>query len=46
MKLVEEIKGWNQEVAMRKGFELWQRALIGYCEGKKPFRSDDTVVGE
>lgn len=43
-KLVAEIKGWDEEVAMRKGLELWQRAVIGYCEGKKPFRDDDTVV--
>ena len=45
-KLVEEIKGWDQEVATRKGLELWQRAVIGYCEGKRPFRSDDTVAEE
>ncbi|KAF3050080.1 hypothetical protein E8E11_010116 [Didymella keratinophila] len=44
-KLVEEIKGWDQELATHKGLELWQRAVVGYCEGKKPFRSDDTVVG-
>lgn len=43
-KLVEEIRGWDQEVAARKGFELWQRAVIGYCEGKKRFRDDDAVV--
>lgn len=43
-KLVEEIGSWDQEVATRKGLELWQRAVIGYCEGKKPFRDGGTVV--
>ncbi|KAF1922486.1 uncharacterized protein M421DRAFT_78116 [Didymella exigua CBS 183.55] len=43
-KLVEEIRSWNREVATRKGLELWQRAVIGYCEGKKAFRDDDTVI--
>jgi hypothetical protein len=43
-KLVEEIRGWDREVATRKGLELWQRVVIGYCEGKKPFRDAETVV--
>ncbi|KAJ4376545.1 hypothetical protein N0V86_006658 [Didymella sp. IMI 355093] len=43
-KLVEEIRAWDREVATRKGLELWQRVVIGYCEGKKTLRDVDTVV--
>ncbi|KAH6644625.1 hypothetical protein C7974DRAFT_420086 [Boeremia exigua] len=43
-KLVQEIRGWDREVATRKGLELWQTAVIGYCEGKKVFKGDETVV--
>ncbi|KAJ8115736.1 hypothetical protein OPT61_g2678 [Boeremia exigua] len=42
--LVSEIRGWDKVVATRKGLELWQRAVIGYCEGKKTFKGDETVV--
>ena len=42
--LVQEIRGWDREVATRKGLELWQTAVIGYCEGKKVFKGDETVV--
>lgn len=43
-ELVREVRGWDQEVATRKGLELWQRAVIGYCEGKTAFKDDPTVV--
>ena len=39
-ELVSEIRGWSREVATRKGVELWQRAVIGWCEGKG-FLKDD-----
>ncbi|KAF3039316.1 hypothetical protein E8E12_001549 [Didymella heteroderae] len=42
-KLVDEINGWDRKIATRKGLELWQRAVIGYCEGKRPVRGDDQV---
>lgn len=34
-ELVREIRGWDKEVAMRKGLELWERTVIGYCEGER-----------
>jgi hypothetical protein len=33
--LVNEIRGWDREVATRKGLELWQRTVFGWCEGKR-----------
>lgn len=42
--LVNEIRSWDREVATRKGVELWQRAVIGYCEGKKILKDNETVV--
>lgn len=42
--LVKEIRGWDEVVATRKGLELWQRAVIGYCEGRRIFKDDETVV--
>jgi hypothetical protein len=35
IELVDEIQSWDPEVALRKGRELWQRVVIGYCEGRK-----------
>lgn len=37
-KLIEDIKGSDAEVATCKGLELWQRAVIGYCDGNRTFR--------
>ncbi|KZM20404.1 hypothetical protein ST47_g8470 [Ascochyta rabiei] len=33
--LVKEVRGWEGEIAVRKGVELWQRIVLGWCEGKK-----------
>ena len=43
-ELVNEIRAWDPKVALRKGKELWQRAVIGYCEGKKIWKDDVTVI--
>lgn len=43
-QLVAEIKAWDEDVALRKGRELWQRAVLGYCEGKRVWKDDETVV--
>ena len=44
IELVAEIRIWNPEVALSKGKELWQRAVFGYCEGRKVWKDDVTVV--
>lgn len=41
--LVKEVRSWDEVVAMRKGLELWQRAVIGYCEGKYSFENDERL---
>lgn len=42
--LVNEIQGWNEDVALRKGRELWHRAVLEWCNGKKVFKDDGKVV--
>ncbi|KAJ4315988.1 hypothetical protein N0V94_005680 [Neodidymelliopsis sp. IMI 364377] len=39
--LVNEIRGWDREVATTKGLELWQRTVFGWCEGKREWESED-----
>lgn len=46
--LVREIRSWDGEVALRKGVELWQKAVVAWCERKTRMADGGTVecVGE
>lgn len=41
-KLVKEIRAWPREIATYKGRDLWQRAVIGFCEDRTAMVLDDT----
>jgi hypothetical protein len=43
-ELVDEIKEWDSDVSIRKGVELWLRAVVGWCEEKKLCRGDESVI--
>lgn len=47
-ELAVEIRSWDRDVATRKGVELWQKAVLGWCEGKDGVKDRGTVgaVGE
>lgn len=42
--LAREIRGWSADVARYKGRDLWQRSVLGYCEGKSTVHDDRSVV--
>ncbi|KAH7109839.1 hypothetical protein B0J11DRAFT_448750 [Dendryphion nanum] len=43
--LVAEIRSWPNEIARYKGRDLWQRAVMGWCEGSRATYHDDDNVG-
>jgi hypothetical protein len=52
--LVKEIKSWPEEIARYKDRDLWEKVLVGWCEGRDLAIRDDrsvysdsgTVVGD
>ncbi|PSN74894.1 hypothetical protein BS50DRAFT_671183 [Corynespora cassiicola Philippines] len=43
-KLSNDIRNWPTEMAIYKGRPLWQRVVIGFCEGKPIIKDDYSVV--
>ena len=39
--LVAEIKAWPKQIATYKGRDLWERAVVGWCEGRNLIVADD-----
>jgi hypothetical protein len=44
LELAKEIRGWSEKEGNLKGVELWQRTVLGYCEGWPIAYDDETVV--
>ena len=42
--LVKEIKAWPEEIARYKGRDLWEKVLVGWCEGRDLVIRDDRSV--
>jgi len=42
--LVKEIKSWPREIARYKGRDLWEKTLVGWCEGRELVIRDDRSV--
>lgn len=38
--LVAEIRAWPRAIATYKGRDLWQRAVVSFCEGRSTFVED------
>lgn len=43
LTLAEEIKRWPADIATYKGRDIWQTAVLGFCEGKSVVRDDESV---
>ncbi|KAF2120187.1 hypothetical protein BDV96DRAFT_674465 [Lophiotrema nucula] len=41
--LVSEIKAWPEDIAAYKGLAIWQRAVFGFCEGKRTVVEDQDL---
>lgn len=42
--LVKEIRSWPDEIARYKGRDVWEKALVGWCEGRELVVRDDRSV--
>lgn len=38
--LVKEIRAWPRAIATYKGRDLWQRAVVSFCEGRSAYVED------
>jgi len=44
-ELAIEMRSWDRDVATRKGVELWQKAVLGWCERKRGIKDGGEMTG-